>query len=367
MSLPYLKLHANGTYYLHWTEGRVGKRVTTGSKSKAEAEAYARAWIRDERTEAAAEILGGDMTLDDVWDVYRKKHVLKKVASVETADLAWKQMAGFFGAEPVSFLSQSSVDEYVERRTSGKLGRKVKPQTVLKELAYVMAAVKFCASDKVRLIDPSFVRKYDLPEPGEPRDRWLTKGEIQKLLDAAARLRRGPRLSRGERFIWLALETAGRAEALLELTWDRVDFEVNVIHLDVPGRRKTKKGRASVPISKALRPILERAYEERQGEHVLDNEARVWAAIQRVVIEAGLTDVKKPKPGQKPKSTGISPHVLRHTAATHMARRGVPLWIIAKVLGNSLRMVEKVYAKHAPDDLRDAVDLISMGQLEAAE
>ena len=381
-SVPYLKRAPNGTFYVHWTEKRVGKRVSARTKDMAEAKAFLGTWLLMERDEPVKTV-DTTLTLQDVWDVYRKKHVLKKVVGIENADLAWKQMSGFFGARPVSFLSQTAVDEYVERRTGGKLGRQVKPQTAAKELSYLLAAVKFCASSKVKLLDPSMVQKFDLPEPGEARDRWLTGAEIQRLLDAAARLRRGPRLSRGERFIWLALETAGRAQALLDLTWDRVDFETNVIHLDVPGRKKTKKGRATVPISKALRPVLERAYAERTFTiparnrkpaqtrtmtHVLDNGARVWAVVQLIAIEAGFGGgQKKPPRGEKPKSTGISPHVLRHTAATHMARRGVPLWIIAKILGNSVRMVEKVYAKHAPDDLRDAVNLISNGQLEAAE
>lgn len=364
-SAPYLKRAASGVYYVHWTENRVGKRVSTRAKDMAEAKAFLGTWLLMDHE--APVMAGANLTLADVWAVYRKKHVEKKVANTYNADLAWKQMEGFFGAQPVSFLSQSSADEYVEKRTTGKLGRKVKPQTVTKELSYLVAAVRFAASPKGKLLDPSFVQKIELPEQGDPRDRWLTKAEIQKLLDAAARLRRGPRLSRGERFIWLALETAGRAQALLELTWGRVDFETNVIHLDVPGRKRTKKGRATVPISKALRPILERAYRERVNDFVLEHQGSVWSSVQYIVMEAGLAPKQKVATSQKPKATGISPHVLRHTAATHMARRGVPLWIIAKILGNSLRMVEKVYAKHAPDDLRDAVELISNNELEAAE
>ena len=188
------------------------------------------------------------------------------------------------------------------------------------------------------------------------------------MLDAAARLRRGPRLSRGERFLWLALETAGRKQALLDLTWDRVDVETNMIDLDVPGRRRTKKRRAFLPISKALRPVLERAFDERGNDRVLDNGGAVWAAIQHIVVEAGLAGKRKPlKRGQKPKATGISPHVLRHTAATHMARRKVPLYLIAAILGNSVKMVTDVYAKYAKDDLQEAVDTISGGVLEPAE
>lgn len=366
-SAPYLKRAANGTFYVHWTENRIGKRISTRTKDMADAKAFLGTWLLMEHEAPRNGIRGGNLTLADVWHVYEQKHVRTKLAGQYNAELAWKQMEPHFGRLAASGLSQMVVDDYVEKRTSGRLGRKVKPQTAAKELSYLVAAVHFCADERRRVIDPSFVRKLSMPEPGEARDRWLRAPEIQKLLDAAARLRRGDRLSRGERFLWLALETAGRKQALLDLTWDRVDFETNVIVLDVPGRKKTKKQRATVPISKALRPVLERAHREKINDRVLDNAGAVWAAVQRIVIEAGLTKVKKPAPGTKPKATGISPHVLRHTAATHMARKGVPLWVIAKVLGNSIRMVEKVYAKHCPDDLREAVDLISGGVLEAAE
>lgn len=89
----------------------------------------------------------------------------------------------------------------------------------------------------------------------------------------------------------------------------------------------------------------------------------LWYTVQRIAIEAGLGQAAK---GQALKATGISPHVLRHTAATHMARNGVPLWKIAKILGNTLAMVERVYAKWCPDDAAGTVDLISRGLLDAA-
>jgi len=100
----------------------------------------------------------------------------------------------------------------------------------------------------------------------------------------------------------------------------------------------------------------------------MDNQADVWSTIQLVAIEAGFGGVRpKILRSEKPKATGISPHVIRHTAATHMARNGVPLWKIAKILGNTLAMVEKVYAKWSPDDPDGTVNRISGGFLEAAE
>ena len=85
----------------------------------------------------------------------------------------------------------------------------------------------------------------------------------------------------------------------------------------------------------------------------------MWSAIQSVVVRAGLAPKTPRATGERIKGTGISPHTFRHTAATQMARRGVPLYDIAGVLGNTLAMVERVYAHHCPGRLRAAVNSIS--------
>ena len=96
----------------------------------------------------------------------------------------------------------------------------------------------------------------------------------------------------------------------------------------------------------------------------MDSKKSIWRAIQLVVVEAGLapTDWKPSKRRANPPKTGISPHVLRHTAATHMARAGVPLWKIANILGNTLAVTEKVYANFCPDEQsRAAVNVMKRG------
>src|SRR5690606_28977802 len=87
-----------------------------------------------------------------------------------------------------------------------------------------------------RLIDhaPAVERP---PKPA-PKDRWLTDAEIRKLLDA-------PMAHHIRLAILLMLSTAARVGAVLELRWDRVDFERGQIDLrasDIGPR----KGRAVV-------------------------------------------------------------------------------------------------------------------------
>lgn len=52
---------------------------------------------------------------------------------------------------------------------------------------------------------------------------------------------------------------------------------------------------------------------------------------------------------------GVVYHTLRHTFASHAVMRGVDLYTVAKLLGDSLKMVEDVYADLSPDFKRAAV------------
>lgn len=364
--VPRIDVEANGYWYVYWSVGRRSKRESLGTQKEDEALARFAEWLRQGLGDRDGGVPAkADYTVADLWGVYDKKRVEEMMeAGAATARYGWKNLQPHFGPVLFSAVDEGSVERYVGvRRAAGAA-----PATIRREVATLFAALRFCGSKKGgRLIDATGLDDIDLPPDSEPRDRWLTMPEVQRLLDAAGEQRRGDRLSRVERFLWLALFTAGRKQALLELTWDRVDFETNTIHLAVPGRQITKKRRASVTIASQLRPVLERAFAERTSAHVLDHEADdMWASIQYVAIRAGFSEQKVGR-GKSPKSTGISPHVLRHTAATHMARRGVPLWKIAQILGNTLAMVERVYAKWVPEDAEGTVDLISGGVLEAAE
>lgn len=341
---PTLKRSPEGVYHIHWSDAGRSKRISTRTRDLASAKSFLGTWLLMEREAPQGKAA---LSVSDCWTVYKKQHIEKKVMSA-TAGYCWKALEPHFGALIASTVAQDAVDDYVKKRTTGKLGRKVKKQTCRRELVQLIAALNH---NRIEL-------DVDLPEDGQPRDRWLKAPEIKALMEAA-QVYRGEdgKLSRAERFLWLALETAGRRAAILDLTWDRVDFETGVIHLAVPGRRVTKKRRASVPMSAPLCRMLERAEMERTGKKLGSDRVVGGVVANKMVTAVAL----------KAKLADVTPNVLRHTAATNMARRGVPLWLIAKVLGNSVAMVERVYAKHSPADLQEAVGMISNGQLEAAE
>lgn len=362
MPTPILDIdQRTGNFAAFWSEGRRSKRKSMGTPDRAVAEARFAQWLLlgGHKAGAAGEGEQPRLTIAELWTVYDRNHIQKNVAAPATLDYSWRNLAPHFGKLTPDQIDEGVVDDYEEARTEGTIGKPSVPATVRRELTALIACMNWHAAPergKKRLLRAQDVPHVRLPSESAPRDRWLTADEIKRLF--AVEL--SPRL---KMFLWLALETAARKQAILDLTWDRVDFETGMIHYAVPGRKATKKRRASVPISAALRPFLEAR--RRPSGLVVPPGGDVWAQIQSAVRRAGLAEHVARGTGEAAKSTGISPHTFRHTAATHMARRGVPLYDIAGILGNTLAIVERTYAHHCPGRLRDAVNHIS-GSMEAA-
>lgn len=360
MSTPRLEKHRNGHFYAVWSVGRRSRRKSMGAKDRPLAEARFIEWLRlgghHEREDAAEK---ARLTVGDVWAAYDERHVAG-VAAPDSLRYAWRALAPHFEDLDVADVDHRRVEAYLRLRTTGKLGRLVKPATVRKELVALRACLNWAADARRGLIDRAALQPFDLPPDAEPRDRWLSEAETARLL-AAATPPEGQRMTRVERFVWLALFTLARKTAIRELTWSRVDFDVRMIHFAVPGRRRTKKRRVSVPISDAFLPILRRMKAEATTDFVLDHSGDgLWSAVQALAMRAGLAATQEVRRGEKPRATGISPHVFRHTGATLMARNGIDLRVVGNILGDSLVTTERTYAHHCPGRMMEAVNTIGV-------
>jgi len=98
-----------------------------------------------------------------------------------------------------------------------------------------------------------------------------------------------------------------------------------------------------------LKEALWEAAHFRTRDHVIEYNGKSVASIRHAfrdrVRAAGLIDV--------------TPHTLRHTCATWMVIKGVPFEMVARFLGNSVDMIERVYGHHSPDWLKRAADALS--------
>lgn len=161
-----------------------------------------------------------------------------------------------------------------------------------------------------------------------PRERYITREELQTLLDACA-------LPHVKLFVTLAWATAGRHGAILELTWSRVNIETGAVRLAQAGQER-RKGRATVKVSGWALEALREAYAIRTCEFVIEYGGHavksVSTGFETACRKAGLDDV--------------TPHVLRHSAAVAMVQAGISLFKISQFLGHtSTKVTEKTYAR----------------------
>ena len=210
--------------------------------------------------------------------------------------------------------------------------------TKRRQLGVLIAALNHAV--KIKLIEPGARPHIELPPTGQPREVYLGAiEEAQFWRDAVS----GAPLSRVGRFVAVALDTGARRQAIHDLTWDRVSFVTDTIDFRTPGQRVTKKRRVPVPIAKRLRPVLDQAYYERKDNFVLG--------------EGDFRTTWETWRAQHPEWAHVTPHVLRHTFATLRAQKGVPMWELSGVLGDTIETTTRNYLHHNPDHLRSAVEL----------
>jgi integrase len=235
----------------------------------------------------------------------------------------------FFASKLPADVSRADCESYARKRA--KVAR---PKTIHTELGILRSALRW-AEHEGWIDRAPYIH---MPDPGQPRERWLTPEEATRLLDAC-----------GSFHVWvfvaLALQTAARPGALLDLTWSQVRLDRGVIDFNPPGRARTAKGRPVVTITDEARKVLEKAQQAALTDYVIewagDRVQSVKRAFAAACERAGLQDV--------------TPHTLRHTAATWMAEAGVEMREISKFLGHtSTDVTERVYAKHSPGYLRNA-------------
>lgn len=328
-ALPPRIQQRDGYWYVYWydEEAREPRRESLGTEDPAEARRRFSEWLAI--TEESART--GDLTVSQALAHYVEHRKFRRDASRQRALDAQKHLDRHLGHLQVADLIRAHGRTYAARRDASD-------GTVYRELGVLMAALNFCRDDG--LIDHE-IRRLERPETPPPRDRWLTVDEIDCVLKAAE-AKRWPnsRLSRAERFIWIALEAGARKESIERLTWPQVDLAQKLIDFRTPGKKQTKKRQAVVPISDRLLPVLQTAWDERTSDiWVLDMPGSIRSGFQTVMREAKLPEV--------------TPHTLRHTCATHLARAGTPMFVIAQILGDSIQTVTRNYLHHDPNHSRD--------------
>lgn len=262
----------------------------------------------------------------------------------------------FIGDKPIDRIGLADVERYQAAKRKAKIGP-VKINDDIKALTavlnYAHRAIGFPAEV------PTFP---DLPERGaNKRARAYTEDEVKELYAAIAR--ECPHLLGATVCM---INTGMRRGEVLAMEWSWVDLKRGIITIQPNEHWQPKDDEPrEVTISTALRPWL-----EGKRQHPV----YVFPTLASAKNPTGSRYTCWPQnqwdAARKMSGVGGSPHVCRHTFASHFLTKVPDLRKLAKVLGHSHTRVTEIYAHFMPgylDETRDAVSIgVSLKALNAA-
>ena len=332
----------DGVYYVFWYDAKRGRteRRSLGTRDAVEAQARFAAFLVPNQGGHAGRDAG--LTVDAALDAYEIEHVNTKVVDKDRAIDIIRNLKAHFAGVFMRDVDIPKCRDYVLARGMGLIGSTGRgeqimagsPATCRRELGLLKAAAAHAV--RWKRLPPGEMPQVELPPDSEPVTRWLTHEELHALRAAcgdAGRLRW---------FVEIAYYTASRRDAVETMTKFQVDVVRDRISLAKTGEVRTKKRRPVVPIDPQLRPWLAAAINASPNEFVLGSAQPVYKPFMAAVEKAGLGD-------------DVTPHVLRHTRATHLLQSGAPPWAVANLLGDTLTTVQRVYGHACPDYLAEVL------------
>ena len=298
------------------------------------------------------DVLGRLLVEHDTWLTVERGLAANSLAAYRRDLRRYAEFLRERGEDDPTAVSEETVLAYVEHLKSERDEdghARFAPASVARALVAVRSFHRFCLEEGFVASDPS-------EEVGAPRvpqgiPKALTEDEVEALLgtvvgDTARALR--------DRAIVETLYATGvRISELVGL--DRRDLDLDDGLIRVLGKGSKER---IVPVGRSARDALGvylaqgRPQLVRPNRSAGDGEAVVlnvrggrlsrqscWKMVRTAGERAGLTG-------------RLSPHVLRHSCATHMLERGADIRVVQELLGHASISTTQVYTKVSPERLR---------------
>lgn len=220
------------------------------------------------------------------------------------------------------------------------------PSTVKRRTAAIRSFYKYLQREGALAHDPTL----DLASPKLPRrlPRVLTVTEVERLL--AAPNPANPEGLRDRALLELMYATGLRVSETVGLELSDVDLAHEVVRCIGKGNKERLVPLGSHAV-RALREYLGRARPQLARRRITQalfvsrrggrfTRQGCWKLIRRYARRAGITTV-------------LTPHMLRHSFATHLLERGADLRAVQEMLGHATISMTQLYTHLTRERLRD--------------
>jgi integrase len=324
----------SGRYYIRWTEKGKVKSISTREKSHKKALEFFDAWRAGN-----GEIVSRSYTLQDLFKKrleYVQLHHKHKTYLLYAG--TFRNYLNLFKDRPLSKVVPEDLERY-------KQLREVSKTTINIEVRILKTTFRYAASRSIRMIKEnpfSEIQQFSAPEK---KRVYISDQELKLILDHI----KNPVV---KEVIIHAINTGMRREEILNLRYKDISLDRKC--LDVL-ETKTNTIRI-IPLSGQLYEQLYRHFYDEQGcIRLLDLNEKIYKISGDYVTHSFKKIIRKLSLPDHYKF-----HSLRHTAITNLLRHSGNVYISMEVAGHKSIRTTQIYLHNIPEEVRKAVDFLSV-------
>jgi len=278
------------------------------------------------------------------------EHTQKTYAALLDKFVAWVRAHGLRDWKTVELDHLQTFLQHERERVPANQpegsAKKLSGESIYLEIAALRAFYKFCETE--RLLPVNVAENLSLPRRWKRMPRALTDAEMKKLL---APIRpETPESLRDRAILELAYASGLRLAELRQVRLEQLHLDAGFINIVGKGNKERV-----VPVGRKAVDALQRYLDA--GRPKLVNKrspaavfltkrgtpfapVTLWLRIKRRVRLAGI-------------SRNVTPHMLRHSFATHLLEHGADLRVIQELLGHTSIATTEIYTHVTANRLRE--------------
>jgi integrase/recombinase XerC len=243
--------------------------------------------------------------------------------------------------------SDAQINHHMVRSWIASLAdNEVTPRSIKRKISTLKSYFKFLTIEN--LIDDNPLLKLSIPKSKKRLPEFLSEEKMDFLLDEIA-FDNDFSGVRDKLILELFYHTGMRLSELVGLTDNSFDFYNQ--QLKIKGKRNKER---IVPFTKSLENSINTYLlfrkkvipfeEQNQSFFVTDKGEKIYSKLVYRIVRSNLSKVST--------LNKKSPHVLRHTFATHMLNKGADINAIKELLGHSNLAATQIYTHNSIDKLK---------------
>ena len=261
--------------------------------------------------------------------------------TIESYKIDLNRFVEYFNDCDINSIKIDDLKDYIKHLSEINLNK----LSISRNISCLKSFYKFLNIEKIIDNNPSDLLY--MPKLSKKLPNTLTEDEVDKLLDIELK---DAYSYRNKAMLEVLYATGLRVSELVNLKMENIDFELDIIRTFGKGNKERV-----IPIGEYARYYLDLYLNNYRYELIKhgNNEYVFLNNHGNNMTRVGFFKIIKSIASEKGINKEISPHVLRHSFASHLLKHGADLRTIQELLGHSNVSTTQIYTHISNEELKE--------------